>query len=244
MAGSAHPGGRAVGRDHGRVGGEAGQDAGGTWTRAGASEREGKAFMKKCLGGRHHKVWRGGGGVGGARRRQGPGLGLCVPMTVDPRSLCPNDGGWWRRSLIRGQGGGAGLGKMPRSAWDEVSEQYPGTWGRHRQRHWEEVPGLRGGGRAGTEKGEVRSPAGWGEQEVPGHPHLSRPLPEPRPARAAQDMALEEQTRTGEPQVWLPAQKQAAGASEGPGPRRHQDIDNNTSVGIALPSTGPTNPPL
>ena len=27
------------------------------------------------------------------------------------QSLCPSDGGWWRQSLIRGQGKGAGLGE-------------------------------------------------------------------------------------------------------------------------------------
>ena len=77
---------------------------------------------------------------------------------------------------------------------------------------------------------------------MPGHPCLSLPLPEPHPARAIQDVALEEQTGTGEPQVWLPAQEQAAGASEGPGPRCHRDIDNNTSVRNPLPTTGPTSP--
>ena len=49
---------------------------------------------------------------------------------------------------------------------------------------------------------------------------------EPRPARAAEDTVLEEQIRTGEPQVWPPAQKQDAGASETPGSRRHRDTDN------------------
>lgn len=92
-------------------------------------------------------------------------------------------------------------------------------------------------GRGGVNRGHWwRGGARVGGREVPGHPRLSLPPPsEPCPARAAQDTELEEQTRTGEPRVWPSAQKQAAGAWKGPGPRSHQDTDNNTSARQALP---------
>ena len=71
---------------------------------------------------------------------------------------------------------------------------------------------------------------------MPGHPQLTwlhpplsaHTVPHVRapPCRAAEDAVLEEQIRTGEPQVWPPAQKQDAGTSETPGPRRHRDTDN------------------
>ena len=52
---------------------------------------------KKYLGGSPHKVrvLCVGVEVRGAKRRQGRGLGLCVPLTVGRR---------WRQSLIRGRG--------------------------------------------------------------------------------------------------------------------------------------------
>lgn len=125
--------------------------------------------------------------------------------------------------MIRRQGEGADLGKMPRSVWDEVSERCPGTSGGGILNDTGTRSQDSGGGVwARIEKGKVRSPERWGQQEVPDHPHLSLPPPsQPCSAGAAQDTVLEEQTRTGEPQVWPPAQKLGFGGTRTQKPSGH-----------------------
>lgn len=101
-------------------------------------------------------------------------------------------------------------------------------------------PGAQGRGWARTEEGEVRSLRD-GESRRRQVTHTSHSPSEPRPARAAQDRALEEQTRTGEPRWALPRSR--PGGPGGPGPSGHQDMVIARLSGMLFPQDPHPAPP-